>query len=39
MTRISKQGVLRDAAVWLVSDASSYITGIEIVVDSGYTIW
>lgn len=39
MARIAKPEEFRGAAVWLVSDASSYVTGSEIVVDGGYTIW
>jgi len=39
MGRIAKPEEFRGAAVWLVSDASSYVTGSEILVDGGYTIW
>jgi sorbose reductase len=39
MSRIAKPEEFRGAAVWLVSDASSYVTGSEILVDGGYTIW
>jgi sorbose reductase len=39
MARIAKPEEFRGAAVWLVSDASSYVTGSEIIVDGGYTIW
>jgi sorbose reductase len=39
MARIAKPEEFRGAAVWLVSDASSYVTGSEILVDGGYTIW
>ncbi|EFQ90596.1 hypothetical protein PTT_12794 [Pyrenophora teres f. teres 0-1] len=39
MNRIAKPEEFRGAAVWLVSDASSYVTGSEILVDGGYTIW
>ncbi|CAI9626010.1 unnamed protein product [Alternaria alternata] len=39
MKRIAKPEEFRGAAVWLVSDASSYVTGSEIIVDGGYTIW
>lgn len=35
MARIAKPEQLRGAAVWLVSDASSYVTGSEIIVDGG----
>lgn len=39
LARIAKPEEFRGAAVWLVSDASSYVTGSEILVDGGYTIW
>ena len=39
MARIARPEKFRGAAVWLVSDASSYVTGSEIIVDRGYTIW
>lgn len=39
LQRIAKPEEFRGAAVWLVSDASSYVTGSEIIVDGGYTIW
>lgn len=39
LRRIAKPEEFRGAAVWLVSDASSYVTGSEILVDGGYTIW
>jgi sorbose reductase len=39
LKRIAKPEEFRGAAVWLVSDASSYVTGSEIIVDGGYTIW
>jgi sorbose reductase len=39
MARIAKPEEFRGTAVWLVSDASSYVTGSEIIVDGGYTIW
>ncbi|KAJ9646589.1 hypothetical protein H2201_000676 [Coniosporium apollinis] len=37
--RIAKPEEFRGTAVWLASDASSYVTGSEIIVDGGYTIW
>lgn len=39
MARIAKPEEFRGTAVWLVSDASSYVTGSEILVDGGYTVW
>ncbi|KAF2866502.1 hypothetical protein BDV95DRAFT_611562 [Massariosphaeria phaeospora] len=39
MGRIAKPEEFRGTAVWMCSDASSYLTGSEIVVDGGYTVW
>jgi NAD(P)-dependent dehydrogenase (short-subunit alcohol dehydrogenase family) len=37
MARIGEPKELRGAIVFLASDASSYVTGIELYVDGGYT--
>jgi sorbose reductase len=39
MARIAKPEEFRGTAVWLCSEASSYVTGSEIIVDGGYCIW
>jgi gluconate 5-dehydrogenase len=39
MGRIGQPDELVGAAVFLLSDASSYVTGQEIRVDGGYTLW
>ena len=39
MKRPGKPNELGPAAVFLASKASSYITGQNIIVDGGYTIW
>ncbi|KEQ58413.1 NAD(P)-binding protein [Aureobasidium melanogenum CBS 110374] len=37
--RIAKPEEFRGTAVYIASDASSYLTGSQIVVDGGYTVW
>ncbi len=39
MGRLGETRDLQGAAVFLASDAASYITGHDLVVDGGYTIW
>ncbi len=35
--RLGRPGEVADTVVWLVSDASSFVTGQPILVDGGYT--
>ncbi len=37
--RIATPDEFRGTAVWMASDASSYMSGSEIIVDGGYTAW
>jgi sorbose reductase len=39
LQRIAKPEEFRGTVVWMASDASSYLTGSDIVVDGGYTAW
>lgn len=39
MGRVAEPEEFRGTAVYIASDASTYLTGAEIVVDGGYTIW
>ncbi len=39
LKRMSKKNDFKEAVLFLVSDKSSYMTGSEIVIDGGWTIW
>lgn len=39
MHRVAKAEELVGAAVYLLSDASSFTTGIDILIDGGYMLW
>ena len=39
LKRMSKKNDYKEAVLFLVSDKSSYMTGSEIVIDGGWTIW
>ncbi|KAK4619846.1 Short chain dehydrogenases/reductase [Fulvia fulva] len=39
MGRISEPGEYRGAALFMLSDASSFMTGSHLVIDGGYTAW
>jgi sorbose reductase len=39
LQRVAKPEEFRGTAVWMCSDASSYLTGSDIVVDGGYCVW
>ena len=39
MGRISEREEYRGAALFMLSDASSFMTGSHLIVDGGYTAW
>jgi len=39
MKRLSESHEYKEAILYLVSDASSYVTGSEMIIDGGYTAW
>ena len=39
MGRLAKKNEYNEAILFLVSDASSYMTGSEMIIDGGWTSW
>jgi sorbose reductase len=39
LQRIATPEEFRGTAVYMASDASSYLTGSQVIVDGGYTVW